>query len=126
MVSVAVVAAVASYEYAYELVRGHGDAGWAARLIPLTVDGLIYESSMFSRGPFIVARRGAGVPAESFCNTSHECGARCRRCSENRPARTCNKCNTLRGDGGKLIKGLPVRTATMSDLRRSLPQRTNS
>jgi len=53
-------------------------------------------------------------PTESFCNTSRECGACCRRCSEARPARTCNKCNTLRGDGEKLIKDLPVRTATMS------------
>jgi hypothetical protein len=53
-------------------------------------------------------------PTESSCNTSRECGARCRRCSEARPARTCNKCNTLRGDGEKLIKDLPARTATMS------------
>jgi putative transposase len=51
---------------------------------------------------------------ESFCNTSRECGARCRRCSEARPARTCNKCNTLCGDGEKLIRHLPARTATMS------------
>jgi hypothetical protein len=34
-------AVVASYEYAYLLVRAHGDAGWTARLVPLTVDGLI-------------------------------------------------------------------------------------
>jgi hypothetical protein len=27
-------------------VRAHGEAGWAARLVPLTVDGLIYASSM--------------------------------------------------------------------------------
>ncbi len=53
-------------------------------------------------------------PADSFCNTSRECGARCPRCPEALPARTCNKCNTLRGDGGKLIKDLPARTATMS------------
>ena len=42
VVGVAATAAVASYEYAYVLVRAHGEAGWAARLIPLTVDGLIY------------------------------------------------------------------------------------
>jgi predicted small secreted protein len=53
-------------------------------------------------------------PAESFCNTSRGCGACCPRCSEALPAWTCNKCNTLRGDGGKLIKDLPARAATMS------------
>jgi hypothetical protein len=37
----AAVAAVASYEHAYDLVRAHGEAGWTARVIPLTVDGLI-------------------------------------------------------------------------------------
>jgi Protein of unknown function (DUF2637) len=30
---------------------------------------------------------------ESFCNTSAMCGARCRRCSEACPPRTCNVCN---------------------------------
>ena len=40
------VAAVASYEYAYALVRAHVETGWTARLVPLTVDGLIYASSM--------------------------------------------------------------------------------
>jgi hypothetical protein len=28
------------------LVRAHGEAGWTGRLIPLTVDGLIYASSI--------------------------------------------------------------------------------
>src|SRR5260370_42383289 len=46
VVGVASVAAVASYEHAYALVRAHGEAGWTARLVPLTVDGLIYASSM--------------------------------------------------------------------------------
>lgn len=39
-------AAVASYEHAYDLVQAHGEAGWTARLVPLTVDGLINASSM--------------------------------------------------------------------------------
>ena len=34
---------VASYEHAYALVRAHGEAGWTARLMPLTVDGLIAQ-----------------------------------------------------------------------------------
>ena len=46
VLDVAGVAAVASYEHAYALVRAHGEAGWTGRLVPLTVDGLIYASSM--------------------------------------------------------------------------------
>jgi hypothetical protein len=46
VLGVAVVAAAASYQHAYDLVRAHGEEGWTARLIPLTVDGLIYASSM--------------------------------------------------------------------------------
>jgi len=44
--AVLAVAAVASYEHAYDLVRAHGEAGWTAHMNPLTVDGLIYASSM--------------------------------------------------------------------------------
>lgn len=46
VVGVAAVAAVVSYEDAGTLVRPHGEAGWTGRLVPLTVDGLIYASSM--------------------------------------------------------------------------------
>jgi hypothetical protein len=46
VLGVAAVAAVASYEHAYDLVRAHGESGWTARMVPLTVDGLIYASSM--------------------------------------------------------------------------------
>jgi Protein of unknown function (DUF2637) len=60
VVGVAAVAAVASYEHAYDLVRMHGEPGWTARLIPLTVDGLIYASSMVMLDS---ARRKAPVPA---------------------------------------------------------------
>jgi hypothetical protein len=60
VVGVAAVAAVASYEHAYALVRAHGEAGWTGRLIPLTVDGLIYASSMVMLDS---ARRKASVPA---------------------------------------------------------------
>jgi len=45
---------------AYDLVRAHGEAGWTARLIPLTVDGLIYASSMVMLDS---ARRATPVPA---------------------------------------------------------------
>jgi hypothetical protein len=57
---VAAVAAVASYEHAYALVRAHGETGWIGRLVPLTVDGLIYASSMVMLDS---ARREVPVPA---------------------------------------------------------------
>ena len=56
----AAVAAVVSHEHASALVRAHGESGWTARLIPLTVDGLIYASSMAMLG---AAGRGVQVPA---------------------------------------------------------------
>ena len=59
VVGVAAVAAVASYEHAYALVRAHGEAGWTCRLVPLTVDGLIYASSMVMLDS---ARRKVPVP----------------------------------------------------------------
>src|SRR5690348_5835341 len=60
VLGVAAVAAVASYEHAYDLVRVHGESGWTARMVPLTVDGLIYASSMVMLDS---ARRKASVPA---------------------------------------------------------------
>jgi hypothetical protein len=60
VIGVAVVAAVVSYEHAYALVHGHGETGWTAHLIPLTVDGLIWASSMVMLDS---ARRGGRVPA---------------------------------------------------------------
>ena len=60
VVGVAAVAAVASYEHAYDLVRVHGETGWTARLVPLTVDGLIYASSMVMLDS---ARRKVQVPS---------------------------------------------------------------
>ncbi|MGI8330382.1 DUF2637 domain-containing protein [Actinomadura scrupuli] len=46
VVVVAAVAAVISYRHAYELVRAHGESGATARLVPFTVDGLIWAASM--------------------------------------------------------------------------------
>jgi len=60
VLGVAAVAAAASYEHAYELVRAHGEASRTARVVPLTVDGLIYASSMVMLDS---ARRKAPVPA---------------------------------------------------------------
>jgi hypothetical protein len=60
VIGVAAVAAAASYEHASALIRGHGESGWTGRLVPLTVDGLIYASSMVMLDS---ARRGIRVPA---------------------------------------------------------------
>lgn len=46
VMAVAVIAAVISYRHAYELVATHGESGPTARLVPLTVDGLIWAASM--------------------------------------------------------------------------------
>ena len=60
VVGVAAIAAVASYEHAYALVRAHGEVGWTGRMVPLTLDGLIYASSMVMLDS---ARRKTQVPA---------------------------------------------------------------
>jgi Protein of unknown function (DUF2637) len=39
VLGVAAVAAVASYEPAYDLVQAHGESGRTAHMVPLTVDG---------------------------------------------------------------------------------------
>ena len=54
------VAAVVSYELASAPVRANGKFGWTGRLIPLTVDALIYASSMVVLDS---ARRGVRVSA---------------------------------------------------------------
>jgi hypothetical protein len=59
VVAVAVVAAVISYQHAYELVRSHGESGVTARLLPFTVDGLIWAASMVVLD---ASRRGQPVP----------------------------------------------------------------
>jgi hypothetical protein len=46
VLTVAVIAAIISYRHAYELVRTHGESGATARLVPFTVDGLIWAASM--------------------------------------------------------------------------------
>lgn len=59
VVGVAVIAAIVSYNHAYALVTAYGEGGWTARLVPLTVDGLIYASSMVLLHS---ARQGTSVP----------------------------------------------------------------
>jgi hypothetical protein len=57
--AVATIAAVISYQHAYELVRSHGESGATARLVPFTVDGLIWAASMVILDS---SRRGRRVP----------------------------------------------------------------
>jgi Protein of unknown function (DUF2637) len=54
------VAAVVSREHASNLVAAHGETGFTARLIPLTVDGLVYASSMVMLDS---ARRNLPIPS---------------------------------------------------------------
>ncbi len=46
VLAVAAIAAVVSYSHVYLLGRGHGQDGAAARLLPLSVDGLILAASL--------------------------------------------------------------------------------
>jgi Protein of unknown function (DUF2637) len=54
---VALVAGFVSYRHALQVVCQHGETGWLAMAYPLTVDGLIYVSSMTLLDR---ARRGDG------------------------------------------------------------------
>jgi len=83
VVGVAAVAAVASCEHAYALVRAHGETGWIGRLVPLTVDGLIYASSMVlldaarreAPGPALARwLLGLGIAAALAANVAHGLG----------------------------------------------------
>jgi hypothetical protein len=83
VIGVAGVAAVASYEHAYALVRAHGEIGWTGRLVPLTVDGLIYASSMVMldsvrrRVTVLALARwllGLGITATLAANVAHGLG----------------------------------------------------
>lgn len=56
---VASVAAVISYQHAYELVTSHGETGVTAHLLPFTVDGLIWAASMVALD---ASRRNHPVP----------------------------------------------------------------
>ncbi len=75
VVAVAGVAAIISYQHAYELVRSHGESGVTARLLPFTVDGLIWAAFTFSGGRQAVARRGTAA----FCGELLQHISRVRR-----------------------------------------------
>ncbi|MCW2904765.1 MAG: hypothetical protein JWO67_7030 [Streptosporangiaceae bacterium] len=60
VVGIGAVAAYVSYRHAYDVVTGHGEAGATARLLPLTIDGLVFVASMVMLDS---ARRGQSAPA---------------------------------------------------------------
>jgi hypothetical protein len=83
VLAVAGVAAIISYRHAYELVRSHGESGMTARLLPFTVDGLIWAASMVvldasrrnNRVPRLAAwSLGAGIVATVGANLAHGLG----------------------------------------------------
>jgi Protein of unknown function (DUF2637) len=83
VIAVASVAAIISYQHAYELARTHGESGLTARLLPFTVDGLIWAASMVvldaSRRNQRVPRLalwslGAGIAATVGANLAHGLG----------------------------------------------------
>jgi hypothetical protein len=65
---VAAVAAAASYEHAYALVRAHGEAGWTGRLVPLTLDGLMPVPAL------ALWLLGLGIAATLAANVFHGLG----------------------------------------------------
>lgn len=83
VVAVASAAAIISYQHAYELIRSHGETGLTARLLPFTVDGLIWAASMVvldaSRRnqrvpPLALCSLGAGIVATVGANLAHGLG----------------------------------------------------
>ena len=62
---------------------------------------------------------------ESFCNTSAMCGARCRRCSEACPPRTCNVCNAPDYRRRRTYPARPARSAGSRTMPVMHPERTN-
>ena len=78
--------------------RACGEAGWTARLVPLTVDGLIYASSMVMldsarrKAPVPALARwllGAGIAATLAANVAHGMGAWRQRRGGGRVASGC-------------------------------------
>jgi hypothetical protein len=64
---VASMAAIISYQHAYELVATHGETGVTARLLPFTVDDLIWAASMVALD---ASRRNLPVPRLALCSLS--------------------------------------------------------
>jgi hypothetical protein len=109
VLAVAGVAAIISYQHAYELVISHGETGITARLLPFTVDGLIWAASMVvldasrrnHRAPRLAAcSLAAGIVATIGANLAHgQPGPRPRPRPDRRPGQ-----RLARGSEGRLIR----------------------
>jgi hypothetical protein len=77
--AVAAFAAVVSYSHIYGLGRAHGQDGTAARLLPLSVDGLILAALLVLLHE---ARNGRDAPAAGPAHAAarHRCDDRCVGC----------------------------------------------
>ena len=64
VLAVAAFAAVVSYSHIYDLGRAHGQSGTAARLLPLSVDGLILAAGLVL---LHAARQHAPTPVLARC-----------------------------------------------------------
>jgi hypothetical protein len=80
VIAVAAVAATVSYAHVLELTRSHGENDLTARLIPFTVDGLIWAASMVildagrraaPAPPLAKASLAAGITAAIGANVAH-------------------------------------------------------
>jgi len=80
VVVVAAIAAVISYQHAYDLVVAHGESGAIARALPLTVDGLIVTCSLVlldaarrcEQAPLLAwLLLGCGIVATLGANVAH-------------------------------------------------------
>lgn len=80
VVTLAGIAAYVTYQHGYEVVRANGEGPATARLVPLTVDGLVYASSMVilhcARHRMTVPGLawlllGAGIAAVLAANVAH-------------------------------------------------------
>jgi hypothetical protein len=60
VVGIGGIAAYVSYRHALDVAQAHGETGATARLLPLTIDGLVYVASMVLLDS---ARRGGSAPA---------------------------------------------------------------
>jgi hypothetical protein len=63
VLTVAVIAAVVSYSHIFDLAYAHHEFGTAARLLPVSVDGLIASASL---ALLHAARKGIGAPAIAY------------------------------------------------------------
>jgi hypothetical protein len=80
MLAIAGIAAVVSYSHIHDVVLTHGESETAARLIPLSVDGLILVASMTAlaerragrpRSPLAIIALALGATASLTANIAH-------------------------------------------------------